>query len=108
MVARLYALRAGRLLPPGMFLVLISVRGWVDPRAAVRLEALGQLKKSYDLIGIRTRDLSACSIVYQSITLPRAPSKKRINNVNKIIPVLDTILNQLSPVHTVYLCNILL
>jgi hypothetical protein len=38
----------------------------------VRLEGLGQLKKIHH-IGTRTRDLSACSIVPQPTTLPRAP-----------------------------------
>jgi hypothetical protein len=72
MAARLSALRAGRFLPPGRFLVLISDRVWVDPRAIVQLERLGKLKKSTSS-ETRTCDLPACSIVPQPITLPRAP-----------------------------------
>jgi hypothetical protein len=73
MAARLSALRVGRPLSPGRFLVLISVRGLVDPMAIVRLEGL-----DHDLIENRTRDLPACSIVPQPITPPSAvPLHKR-------------------------------
>jgi hypothetical protein len=36
----------------------------------VRLEGLGQFKKSSELIGNRTRDLPTCSIVPQPTALP--------------------------------------
>jgi hypothetical protein len=46
------------------------------------LEGLSKLKKSNDLIRIRTRDLQACNIVPKPTRLPRAPHSNSNSNRN--------------------------
>jgi hypothetical protein len=53
MAVRLSALCTSHSLPPGRYVVLSSVRGWVDNRAIMPLEGLCQLKNPVTSSGIK-------------------------------------------------------
>ena len=54
-------------IPQEIILVLMSFRGWVDPRAIVRPGRITSTKNSQYSIGNRTRDHPACSAVSQQL-----------------------------------------
>ena len=68
-VVRLSALRTSRIYPQEIFLVLISVRGWVQPQGHSAAGRIMSMKNSSDTIGNRTRDLPTCSAVPQPSTV---------------------------------------
>jgi len=71
-VIRLSTVRTGRLYQQEIFLVLISVRGWVNPMAISAAGRIMSMKNSNDTIGNRTRELLACSAVPQPTAPPAA------------------------------------
>jgi hypothetical protein len=74
MAVRLSAICARSPLLPGRFLVLISVRGWVDTRAIVRLEVLGPLKNPMTSSGTEPT-------TFQLIAFKSAVNKGLLNNL---------------------------
>jgi hypothetical protein len=90
---RLSVLRAGRPLPQRRPLVFIPVRGRVDPKVIVRLEGLGQLKKSNVLIGNRIRDLPACSTVLHRLRYGVHPFPR----CQRVLNVKSAIISDLTP-----------
>ena len=91
-VVRLSALRTGRLYPQEIFLVLISVRGWVSqPQGHSEAGRIMSMKNSSDTIGNSTRDLPTCSAVPQptwaetekNIYFDKFPQDRTIRNIHK-------------------------
>jgi hypothetical protein len=81
MAVRFSASRVSRPLPPppGIFLVLISVTGLVNPRATMRLEGLCQLQNSpMTSSGI---ELGTFRLMSQSTALPHALPKIVIERI---------------------------
>jgi hypothetical protein len=62
----------GRPLPSLRFLVLVYIKWLSRPQGHNAVGRITPIEKSNELIGNRTRDLPACSIVPQPTTLPRA------------------------------------
>jgi hypothetical protein len=75
MTVRLSALRAGRSLSPGTFLLVIDVRGLVNAGTVVRLEGLGKLKRKENEITSLGIEPENFHLVIQYLNQIRVPSE---------------------------------
>ena len=83
-MVRLSASRTGRLYPQEMFLVLIFTRGWVDPRAMVRLVGNTWLKNPVTPPGIDPRTVR---VVAQCLNQYATPGPTSIPVIGLTYPV---------------------
>jgi hypothetical protein len=84
MAVRLSALHTNHPLLPGRFKTLISVRGWVDPRAIVRLQTLSQLKNLTTSSGIKPSNFRHVAQCLNQLCYSCMPQNKCLCQFNLI------------------------